>query len=434
MAATACVAVLCSPLRTYAQARTMSIDEMFRLADQNSTSIRSFETGKEVADAALAAAKAERLPDVSAQLSFSYLGNGHIWDRDFSNGMSVDMPHFGNNFVLKASQAVYTGGAITSGINLAKMGQKMAALSSAENRGNVRFMLVGYYLQIFQLKNQERVFTRNIALTEEVIKQMQARQDVGTVLRNDITRYELQLENLKLQRTRVCDSRRIINHQLITVIGLPASTVIEPDSAIIDSKTDILAESDWQHSASLQSTALQKASLGVEISREKEKLERSARLPKIAVIAEEHLDGPITIEVPALNNNFNYWFVGIGVNYNFSSLFKNNKKIKQAEIATRQAQEQHALAKEGIENGVQAAYTNYLTSFTDLETQRKSVELARQNYDVVNNRYNNELALVTDMIDASNTKLSAELALENSRINVIYNYYNMLYLSGELSK
>ena len=68
MAATACVAVLCSPLRTYAQARTLSIDEMFRLADQNSTSIRSFETGKEVADAALAAAKAERLPDVSAQL------------------------------------------------------------------------------------------------------------------------------------------------------------------------------------------------------------------------------------------------------------------------------------------------------------------------------------------------------------------------------
>ncbi len=434
MATATCVAVLCSPLKTYAQGRTISIDEMFRLADQNSTSIRSFETGKEVADAALAAAKAERLPDVSAQLSFSYLGNGHIWDRDFSNGMSVDMPHFGNNFVLKASQAVYTGGAITSGINLAKMGQKMAALSSAENRGNVRLMLVGYYLQIFQLKNQERVFTRNIALTEEVIKQMQARQDAGTVLRNDITRYELQLENLKLQRTRVSDSRRIINHQLVTVIGLPASTVIEPDSAIIDSKTDILAESDWQHSASLQSTALQKASLGVEMSREKEKLERSARLPKIAVIAEEHLDGPITIEVPALNNNFNYWFVGVGVSYNFSSLFKNNKKIKQAEIATRQAQERHTLAKEGIENGVQAAYTNYLTSFTDLDTQRKSVELARQNYDVVNNRYNNELALVTDMIDASNTKLSAELALENSRINVIYNYYNMLYLSGELSK
>lgn len=431
--AVACMAMLCSPL-TYAQELSMSIDEMFALAERNSTSIRSFETAKREAEAAVASAKAQRLPDVNAQLSFSYLGDGYIWDRDFKNGMSVDMPHFGNNFALKASQAIYTGGAITSGIRLAEMGQKMAELNLSENRGNVRFMLIGYYLQIFQLKNQEQVFTKNIELTEQVIEQMRARENAGTVLRNDITRYELQLENLKLQRTRVIDSRKIINHQLITVIGLPASTVIVPDSTIISHQTDVSAESDWQQRAELESTALQKASLGVDISREKEKLERSERLPKIAVVAEDNFTGPVTIEVPALNNNFNYWYVGIGVSYNISSLFKNNKKIKQAEIATRVAQEQHSLAKEGIENGVQAAYTNYLTSFTDLNTQRKSVELAQQNYDVVNNRYNNELALVTDMVDASNTKLSAELALVNSRINVIYNYYNMLYVSGQLSK
>lgn len=431
--AVACVAMLCSPL-TYAQQYSLSIEEMFSLADKNSTSIRSFNTGKDEADAALAAAKAERLPDVNAQLSFSYLGNGYIWDRDFSNGKNIEMPHFGNNFVLKASQAIYTGGALTSGINLAKMGRKMAELNGVENRNNVRFMLIGYYLQIFQLKNHEQVLTKNIELTEQVVMQMQARQNVGTVLRNDITRYELQLENLKLQRTRAVNNRKIINHQLVTVIGLPATAVIEPDSSVINRQMSMLAESDWQNSASVQSVSLQKASLGVDMSREKEKIERAERLPKIAIVAEEHFDGPITIEVPTLNNNFNYWFVGVGVSYNISSLFKNNKKIKEAEIATRHAQEQLTLVKEGVENGVQAAYTNYLTSFTDLETQNKSVELANQNYEVVNNRYENELALVTDMIDASNAKLSAELAQVNSRINVIYNYYNMLYVSGQLSK
>lgn len=429
----ASVAMLCSQA-AYAQVRPMSIEEMFALADQNSTSIRSFEILQQHADAAVSVAKAERLPDVSAQLSFSYLGDGYIWDRDFSNGMSVDMPHFGNNFALKASQAVYTGGAVTAGINLAQMGRRMASLNSDDNRGRIRFVLVGYYLQLFQLKNQVRVFDRNIELTEQVIAMMQARQKAGTVLLNDITRYELQLENLKLQRTRVDDNSKIINHQLVTTIGLPATTIIEPDTTIAERNTDVLSESDWQYTATLQSTALQKADLAVDISREKERLERSERLPKIAIIAEEHFDGPVTIEVPALNNNFNYWYVGVGISYNISSLFKNNKKIRQATIATRHAEEELALAREGVENGVQAAYTNYLTSFTDLETQRKSVELAQQNYEVINNRYNNELALITDMIDASNTKLSAELALVNSRINVVYNYYNMLYLSGQLSK
>ena len=36
------------------------------------------------------------------------------------------------------------------------------------------------------------------------------------------------------------------------------------------------------------------------------------------------------------------------------------------------------------------------------------------------------------MLDASNMKLSADLALENARINVVYSYYKMKYLSHTL--
>lgn len=77
-----CVAVLCSP-GLYAQSassgRLLSVDEMFRLADENSKSIQTYSTAREAADQALQAAKAQRLPDVSASLSVSYLGDGRLW-------------------------------------------------------------------------------------------------------------------------------------------------------------------------------------------------------------------------------------------------------------------------------------------------------------------------------------------------------------------
>ena len=152
----------------------------------------------------------------------------------------------------------------------------------------------------------------------------------------------------------------------------------------------------------------------------------------MAIVAAEHLDGPITIEVPTLDNNFNYWYLGIGVKYNISSLFKNNKKLKQARLASRQAHEAHDLAQEQVENAVQANYVNFMTAFTELRTQEKSVELADENYSIVNNRYRNDLALLTDMLDASNMKLSADLALVNARINVVYNYYKMKYITHTL--
>ena len=42
------------------------------------------------------------------------------------------------------------------------------------------------------------------------------------------------------------------------------------------------------------------------------------------------------------------------------------------------------------------------------------------------------MALLTDMLDASNTKLSADLGLVNARVNILYNYYKMKYLTHTL--
>lgn len=244
--------------------------------------------------------------------------------------------------------------------------------------------------------------------------------------------YELQKETLKLQLAKVQDTRKIMNHQLVTTLHLPAGTEIVPDSTLLNEEVTALAENDWQMMASQSNVGLQQAQLAMKMNEQKVKLERSELLPKIALVAGEHLDGPITIEVPVLDNNFNYWYVGVGIKYNLSSLFKNNKKVRQAKLNVCRAQEEYSLAQEQIENGVQANYVNFLTSFTDLRTQEKSVELADQNYNVTSNRYKNDLALLTDMLDASNMKLSADLGLVNARINLIYSYYKMKYITHTL--
>jgi outer membrane protein TolC len=115
-----------------------------------------------------------------------------------------------------------------------------------------------------------------------------------------------------------------------------------------------------------------------------------------------------------------------------SSLFKSNKKLRAAKVAVREAQERKTVAQELVGNQMQAAWTNYQQSYVELQTQQKSVELARQNFEVVKDRYINQLALVTDMIDASNMRLDAELAEVDARINIAYAYYKMKYIAGEL--
>ena len=426
-----CITVLCSQ-GLCAQTRQMGIEELFRLADEQSKSIQTYRTGKEAAEEALKAAKAQRLPDVNMSLSASYWGNGKLWDRDFGNAMTIDMPHFGNNFALEAQQVVYAGGAISSGIRQAELGKLLAELDLQKNVQEIRFLLVGHYLNLYKLDNQIKVLQKNMELTDEVIANMKARREQGTVLKNDITRYELQKEQLNLQLTRVKDARRIANHQLVTTLHLPENTEIYPDTLLLREQIQTLTEDEWQKLAETNHIVLKQTQTAIQMNEQKVKQERAERLPHISIVAAEHLDGPITIEVPVLDNNFNYWYIGIGVKYNISSLFKNNRKLKQARLNVRQAQEQRQLAQEQIENAVQEGYVNFLTAFTDLRTQENSVRLADENYHVTDNRYKNEMALLTDMLDASNMKLTADLGLVDARINILYNYYKMKYITHTL--
>lgn len=427
-----CATALCSQ-GLYAQSQLMGIDELLRLADAQSKSIQTYRTGTEAAAGeALKAAKAQRLPDVNVSLSASYLGNGKIWDRDFGNAMTVDMPHFGNNFAIEAQQVIYAGGAISSGIRQAELGKQLAELDLQKDIQEVRFLLLGHYLNLYKLDNHIKVLQDNIRLTDEVIANMKAKRKQGTVLKNDITRYELQKEQLNLQLTRTRDARTTANFQLVTTLHLPEGTDIKPDTAMLEQKIQTLTENEWQDMARANNILLKQTQTAIRLNEQKVKQERAERLPHISIVAADHLDGPVTIEVPALDNNFNYWYIGVGIKYNLSSLFKNNNRLRQARLNVRQAQENHQLAQEKIKNDVQEGYVNFMTSFTDLRTQEKSVKLADENYSVTDNRYKNDMALLTDMIDASNMKLSADLGLVNARINILYNYYKMKYITHTL--
>ena len=136
-------------------------------------------------------------------MSVAYLGNGYITDRDFSNGTSVSIPHYGNNIAIEASQVIYSGGAITNGIKAADIGRKMAEINRERTSNDIRFALLGYYLELAKLKAQRNVITKNISLAEKLIEEMNNRLQRGVALKNDITRYELQLSEIKLRLEKI---------------------------------------------------------------------------------------------------------------------------------------------------------------------------------------------------------------------------------------
>ena len=109
---------------------------------------------------------------IFASLSASYIGNGVFMDRDFSNAQSVKMPHFGNNFAVEASQVIFAGGAIRTSIEKSVLEEQLAQLNYDRNELDICFLVTGYYLDLYKLKNQREVFLKNMEQTEMLIQQI----------------------------------------------------------------------------------------------------------------------------------------------------------------------------------------------------------------------------------------------------------------------
>lgn len=420
--------------------RTYTLTQLFDSVEAHNTGLKVFSSAVEMADENLKDAKFQYLPDIDASLSVSYIGDCWAGGRDFSNGALYPMsslpgkvPHLGNNFSLKVSQVIYAGGAISNRVKLGEMGRQMAAFDMEKNRQDVRFRVTGTYLDLYKTLNTLQVLEKNIALAGEVLDDMKSRYEQGVALQNDITRYELQLQNLLLEKDKAEDRYRIYNHQLCLLTGLEDGVLIFPDTTLLQNTLIVPDEEDsWQTRAQEGNYMLKQADLSVRMAEREVALNKAGTRPGIFFFAEDDFLGPFTSDVAVDNRNFNFWYVGLGVQYKIGDTYKSMHRIRAAKQKQTQAGFARDHAAEQVDMEVQAAHTRLLTSFSEVQTQEKQVVLAEQNYDVVNHRYENGLSLITDMLDASNILLSADLRLINARIDLLYNYYHLLYLSHQL--
>lgn len=418
-----CITVL-QGICAFAQ-RPMSIQEMFVRADSVNTSIQAARLGLESARAAEAAARNAYLPSIDASLSVSYNGDGIITDRNFSNAFTAEIPSLGNNFKLEASQVIFAGGAISHSVALAETGTRLARFEAEKNRNEVRFLIAGNYIQMCKLGNQLQVLDNSLELTRQLIEKMQARVENGAALQTDVNRLELLMDNLEYTRIQLESAREIVGKELSTALGLGDEIPV-----VSDNLPESDADGDWLEDALAHSPAIQITDAMVQMAEHKEKIARAERLPKIALFAGEYLDGPIVIEIPAINKNFNYWAVGIGIRYNLASLYKSPKNIRQARFATEQARVKLQETREKISLAVMAAQTDYRNAFRLLDTKTRSVRLAQENYDQVRYRYEEGLSGIESLLDVSNQLMDAQMQEVNARMNIAYNRYKLEYISG----
>jgi outer membrane protein TolC len=413
-----------------AQSVTLTIEDLFQQVENSNSEVQLARKDVEISSMRQMAERDGRLPDIGVALEGDYIGNVFVLDRDFTNATRSPMTHWGNSLGVSVYQPLYTGGELTAKVLRADAQTNIAANNVTIVEDRMKMIILQCYLELFKNRNLLSVYDENIRITGELIDEMRARVDQGLVLSNDVTRYDLNLSNLHYDRLTVVNTIRNLNYNLVSYLHLSDVDTIVPTIDFDRINFSAAPLSEWVATSRRESPTLKHYELQHAENAANQKVIKSSTLPKIGINAGASVAAPITTHTPVLDKNLAKWYVGLSLSFTPSAFYKTGHKLQAAKLENERINDARAAQEESIDRSLDRAYKSYLEAIEHVATQKKNVELASENYRIVERRYNSDLSLLTDMLDASAAKLDAETRLVNAQVDVLYYYFQLKYLSG----
>lgn len=413
-------------------AHFLSVDDLFKQGVENSLKLKSDKINETIATQEINVAKTGMLPDIFVDLADGYLGKVTVFTDGLTKPMYPYMPNWSQNYVVELAQPIYMGGKIKRNIEKAALQKELVQLTSLKDMAEVKLALMSKYLELFRLYKQKDVMNRHIEDARQRLHDIQGMKKQGMITENDLIRSELLLNNLNLMLREVEDNIRINSQQLDVALGLNEDWILTPDQELLEQKlTPALVETYIEQSYQ-QLPELQLTKNEIKLAEKKKEITYAEYLPSIFLQAGNSLARPITNISPVEDMFLNGWSVTLKLSYKLSNLYKNPDKVgisKQA-IAFQQVQKEQE--KQNIRTNIKSVYIKHQEALDKIDVLTLSVKQANENYRIVYNKYKNSMAIMTDLLDASGVKLDAEMQLTTAKASVVYTYYQLLRMSGNL--
>lgn len=408
----------------------LSVQALFDLGVENNLQLAASRLKEQMATERLSTARMALYPDIEVGLKGGVLGQPVVFQNGLSNPTRPDTPDWQQNYAIDFSQPLYQGGRIKYAIRQADLEKEIASLQTHVSKADLKLVLLEQYLNLFSLYKQCKVLNRNIEESERRLKDIRQMKEEGLITNNDVLRSEMQLTNNRLSLTETQNNIRLVSQRLDILLGQNENLIIFPDSTLLE-QTYTTNEYDMYlqqaFSADPSMLLLQKQT---ELAENNVRLIRAEQRPKLSLTASNTLARPVSRTMADMYNN--NWNIGLSLSYPLSSLYRNKHRMNEARLGIVLSQNAQEQQKQHIQTTVQEALLKHHEAVSRVEALQLSVRQAEENFRIMNNRYLNQLAILTDLLDADNLRLNVELQLTTARTRVVYTYYQLQRAIGEL--
>ena len=268
-----------------------------------------------------------------------------------------------------------------------------------------------------------KLLNENSKSAKQRTKDFSAMVDNGLLAKNDLLKAQLQESNLELSLATAIKNVNVVNYQLATLLHLPENTIIDIDIETVKSdmaKNQLITTTALRNDLEALSFQQKATEAGIKIA-------KAGYYPSLALTG-----GYIALDLKNVISVSNAMNLGIGFNYDLSSIFKNGKEVELAKSKAEQTKQAIAILSDKIKEETQLAQENYTLSLKQNKVYALAVEQSNENYRIIKDKYDNSLANTNDLLEADVQQLQSKINLALCQADIALKYYQLQFASGKL--
>jgi outer membrane protein len=416
-----------------AQDRTLTLNEAISLGLQNSKTLKLSQSSIDRAVSQYNQAKDRALPTGSASFMYSRaqipanrleLGP----DQSFSLPKSANA----NLGIVSAEEVLYGGGRYRYAKQTTDLLVQVARLDADKDKDQIAINVVNAYYNLYKVLQSKKVVEQNLKAIDQQIHQSQRFFEQGLVTQNDVLRFQLQRSNVELNGVDLESNRKVINYDLIVMLGLPESTQINIDQ-VNEADRPVAPLSTYIDSALITRQEVRQQDLRTKVAETNIKSIQAEKLPTIAATTGLYYVNASANPFPNSGKYITPLTFGVSAGWNFGTLWTNKNRVAEARIEREETIINKGIISDNIKTEVNQNYQNYVTALNKIKLLQTAIAQATENNRLQASRYANATATATERADAETLLYQAQTNLELARADAGLAYYNLLKATGKLT-
>lgn len=334
---------------------------------------------------------------------------------------------------LTATQVLYAGGKVGTGIEIAKTSKLNSEIALENAKNNVRYSVEEAFDDVIILDS-------SVVITEESISLLQTAVDLATQSYQsglgkelDVVRAQLELDNLKSTLEDLKKKQVLARNKILNIMGLPFDAEVKFVGDFRNPENAVMPDTAMANVLQRRKEIAQ-LKVAEEINAKLVDVQEGDYKPTVALVAgityKNNQNEFYKWDAPDWDDNINK-YIALNVSMNLFNGKKTVSGVAQAKSDLRAIQLKRETAERGFRLQIESCVSTLENATKQIEMKKRSLELSQKNFDLTEAAYKVGRETQINYLTANNSLRQAKLAYTQAikEWNTAYNA--LLQATGE---